>query len=97
MEKPIPEDNFDVGPFSTLLDAAKSNDQIVVSLRNNRKILGRVKAFDRHLNIILEDAFETWTEREKGKKKGAKLAREKYYGKLFLRGDSVVFVIPKVG
>lgn len=30
--------------------------------RNNRKLLARVKAFDRHCNMILENVREMWTE-----------------------------------
>ena len=30
--------------------------------RNNKKLLGRVKAFDRHCNMVLEGVKEMWTE-----------------------------------
>ena len=93
-EKPIQEEHFDIGPFSTLLKSVRNNDQIIVSCRNNKKILGRLKAFDRHLNLILEDVCETWTEKPKNKK-GKPIPRERYFTKLFLRGDSVVFIVPK--
>ena len=33
-----------------------------MSLRNNKKLLGRVKAFDRHCNMVLEGVKEMWTE-----------------------------------
>jgi small nuclear ribonucleoprotein (snRNP)-like protein len=36
--------------------------QVLINLRNNRKLLGRVKAFDRHCNMILEHVKELWTE-----------------------------------
>lgn len=36
--------------------------QVLVSCRNNHKLLGRVKAFDRHCNMILENVKEMWTE-----------------------------------
>ena len=36
--------------------------QVLISCRNNRKLLGRVKAFDRHCNMILENVKEMWTE-----------------------------------
>lgn len=35
---------------------------MLISCRNNRKLLGRVKAFDRHCNMILENVKEMWTE-----------------------------------
>ena len=41
--------------------------QVLINCRNNRKLLGRVKAFDRHCNMILENVKEFWTEvRERG-------------------------------
>ena len=97
MTKPATEENFDIGPFSTLLDSVRAGEQIVVSLRNNRKILGRVKAFDRHLNMILEDVCETWIEKPKGVAKAKPVPRERFFAKLFLRGDSVVYVLPRLG
>ena len=36
--------------------------QVLINCRNNRKLLGRVKAFDRHCNMILENVKEMWTE-----------------------------------
>jgi small nuclear ribonucleoprotein D2 len=47
------EETFDVGPFSLLTKTVKSNAQVLIALRNNRKILARVKAFDRHMNMVL--------------------------------------------
>mmetsp|Transcript_18173 Transcript_18173/g.31081 ORF Transcript_18173/g.31081 Transcript_18173/m.31081 type:complete len:91 (+) Transcript_18173:126-398(+) len=78
-----------------LTKAVKSNSQILVSCRNNRKILARLKAFDRHMNMVLENAFEIWTEMpKKSKGKRAKPQnRERYLSKIFLRGDSVILVI----
>lgn len=39
------------GPFSLLYNAVKNNTQILVAVRNNHKILGKVKAYDRHMNL----------------------------------------------
>lgn len=39
-------------PLSVLQSAVRSGTQILVALRNNRKLLGRVKAFDRHANMV---------------------------------------------
>ena len=95
-EKKVQEENFDIGPFSSLLDSVRAGEQIVVNLRNNRKIIGRVKAFDRHLNMILEDVCETWVEKPKGASKAKAIPRERFFVKLFLRGDSVVYVLPRI-
>ncbi len=45
------EVEFAAGPLSVLLDAVKSNNQVLISVRNNHKLLARVKAFDRHCNM----------------------------------------------
>ena len=33
-----------------------------INLRSNRKVLARVKAFDKHCNMVLTDVKEMWTE-----------------------------------
>ena len=89
------EETFNVGPLSMLTKVVKSNAQVLISCRNNRKILARVKAFDRHMNMILENAIEMWTEVPKGNKgrKSHAVNRERFISKLFLRGDSVILVL----
>ena len=42
--------------------ASRCRPQVLINCRNNRKLLGRVKAFDRHCNMILENVKEFWTE-----------------------------------
>ena len=39
------------GPFSVLWKAVKGNTQVLINVRNNHKLLGRVKAYDRHMNL----------------------------------------------
>ncbi len=61
-------------------------------------MLGRVKAFDRHCNMVLENVKEMWTEipkKGKGKGKGKKkpINKDRFISKLFLRGDSVILVL----
>ena len=56
------EEAFQTGPLSVLTTSVKSNSQVLINCRNNRKLLGRVKAFDRHCNMILENVKEMWTE-----------------------------------
>lgn len=90
----VPEEHFDFGPFSSLLKSVRINDQILVSCRNNKKILGTLKAFDRHLNLVLENVCETWT--EKSSKNQKPVAKERFYNKLFLRGDSVILIVPNL-
>ena len=53
IEKKPQEDNFATGPFSLLVRASKANIQVLIALRNNKKLLCKVKAFDRHMNMVL--------------------------------------------
>lgn len=89
------KDNPNEGPLSILTECVKTNTQILVNCRNNRKILGRVKAFDRHCNLLLTDAREIWTESVKtGKKGSAKyINKDRFISKLFVRGDSVILIL----
>lgn len=91
------EETFNSGPFAMLIEVVKSNDMALISCRNNRKILARVKAFDRHMNLVLEEVTETWVEIPKGNKgtKAKPVQRERFFPKLFVRGDSVIFIVKK--
>ncbi|CAB1316725.1 unnamed protein product, partial [Coregonus sp. 'balchen'] len=68
------EEEFNTGPLSVLTQSVKSNTQVLVNCRNNKKLLGRVKAFDSG----------------KGKKKSKPVNKDRYISKMFLRGDSVI-------
>ena len=46
------------GPLSVLQTAVKNHSQILIALRNGRKLLARCKAFDRHCNLVLENVKE---------------------------------------
>ena len=90
------EELFRTGPLSVLTTSVKTNSQILVNCRNNRKLLGNVKAFDRHCNMILENVREFWTEvpkRGRGKKSSQPVHKDRFISKMFLRGDSVILVL----
>jgi small nuclear ribonucleoprotein D2 len=57
---------FTSGPLSILQAAVRSHTQVLISCRNNRKLLARIKAFDRHCNMVLENVKEMWTETPRG-------------------------------
>jgi small nuclear ribonucleoprotein (snRNP)-like protein len=64
--------------------------------RNNRKLLGRVKAYDKHMNMVLENVKEMWSEggsKGKGTKKSKVVNKDRYISKLFIRGDGVILVL----
>lgn len=77
------------GPTSILNDAVKKGTQILISCRNNRRLLARVRAYDRHCNMVLEDVKEMWVETPKGKP----IYKDRFISKLFLRGDTVITVL----
>lgn len=95
-EKKNEEEEFNTGPLSVLTQSVKSNTQVLINCRNNKKLLGRVKAFDRHCNMVLENVKEMWTEvptTSKGSKKSQPINRDRFISKMFLRGDSVIVVL----
>ena len=94
------------GPLSVLQQSVRNHTQVLISLRNNKKLLARVKAFDRHSNMVLENVKEMWTEvvrcpaltpAEKQEQEARQRAsplrspqKDRFISKMFLRGDSVV-------
>ena len=68
-------------PFDLLNDSI--GKEVLVILKDNINITGTLKAFDVHMNVVLENAAEI----ENGEMK-------KKYGKLILRGDNVVLISP---
>jgi small nuclear ribonucleoprotein D2 len=75
---------FHNGPLSVLNTAV-----------NNRKLLARIKAFDRHSNMVLINVKEMWTETPMSAsgKKGKPINKDRFISKMFLRGDNVVLVL----
>jgi small nuclear ribonucleoprotein D2 len=90
------QEAFEHGPLSLLTQSVKNQTQVLINVRNNRKLLGRVKAFDRHCNMVLENVREMWTEipkTGKGQKKAKPIHKDRFISKMFLRGDSVILVL----
>lgn len=71
---------------SILQTAVRSHSQVLISVRNGRKILARVKAFDRHMNMVLENVKEMWTEtpRLANGKKGKPVNKDRFISKMFV-------------
>ncbi|KHJ32403.1 putative small nuclear ribonucleoprotein sm d2 [Erysiphe necator] len=80
----IEEHEFTSGPLSILQTAVRSHTQVLISCRNNRKLLARVKAFDRHCNMVLENVKEMWTEtpRTSAGKKGRPVNKDRFISKM---------------
>ncbi len=68
-------------PFDLLNDAI--NKEVLIVLKGEVSIRGTLKAFDAHMNIVLENASELLNGDLKTK-----------YGKLILRGDNILLISP---
>ncbi len=68
-------------PLDALNDAR--NQRVIVELKNKIQITGKLKAFDIHINVVLEEA-EEWEEGTMRRK----------VGKAFIRGDMIVLISP---
>ncbi|MEK6899978.1 MAG: LSM domain-containing protein [Nanoarchaeota archaeon] len=68
-------------PLDTL-NAAR-NKTVMVDLKNNHRFVGKLRAFDIHINVVLEDADEY----ENGELK-------RKVGTIFIRGDTITIISP---
>ena len=57
--------------------------KVMVELKNGKQFLGNLKAFDIHINTVLDDAEE----RENGETK-------RKLGTVFVRGDAIILISP---
>lgn len=71
----------DVRPLDTLNEAR--GKRVLVELKNSKQFVGKLIAFDVHINTVLEDAEEI----EDGEVK-------RKLGKIFLRGDTIIIISP---
>ena len=65
------------------LNAAR-NKRVIVELKNNKQYIGKLKSFDIHINVVLEDAEEH---------ANGELKRK--LGVIFLRGDTITVISPE--
>lgn len=65
------------------LDALnKSRDKrILVELKNNKQYIGKLKSFDIHINVVLEDVEERFN---------GEVTRK--LGNIFIRGDTITVI-----
>ena len=66
-------------PLDTLNFAR--NKRVIVDLKNQKQLIGKLKAFDIHINIVLEDAEEHVDGELKRK-----------LGTSFVRGDTIILI-----
>jgi small nuclear ribonucleoprotein len=60
------------------------NKRVMVDLKNGKQFVGTLKAFDIHINIVLDDAEEIVDGETKRK-----------LGTLFVRGDTITILSPQ--
>lgn len=67
------------------LDALNNarNKKVIVELKNGKQFLGILKAFDIHINVVLDDTEE---------KENGETSRK--LGTVFLRGDTIILISP---
>lgn len=58
--------------------------RVIVDLKNDRQYIGKLNAFDIHINVVLDEAEE----RENGEVK-------KKLGTVFIRGDTITIISPE--
>jgi len=68
-------------PFDAL-NAAR-NKRVIVEMKNSRQYVGKLKAFDPHINLVLEEAEERVDGEVKRK-----------LGEVFIRGDTITIISP---
>ncbi len=68
-------------PLDTLNRAR--NKRVIVELKNGRQYVGDLKAFDIHINIVLDNAEERENNETKRK-----------LGTTFIRGDTIILISP---
>lgn len=68
-------------PLDTL-NAAR-NKRVLLDLKNQKQLIGTLKAFDIHINTVLEDAEEHVDGQIKRK-----------LGTVFIRGDTIILISP---
>jgi len=68
-------------PLDALNEAR--NKRVIIELKNGKQLVGSLKAFDIHINIVLENAEE----RENGQ-----ITRK--LGQVFVRGDTITIISP---
>ena len=62
------------------------NKMVIVRLKGGRSLRGRLKGFDQHLNLVLEETENT-----------TNVENVKKLGLIIVRGDNVVIISPPPG
>lgn len=69
-------------PLDTL--NSSRGKKIMIELKNGKQMIGKLKAFDIHINIVMEDVEERVDGNIKRK-----------LGNAFIRGDTIILISPE--
>ena len=70
---------IEIRPFDTLNDSKGKG--IIIDLKNGKQLTGKLKSFDQHVNMVLENTEE---------KINGETTRK--LGTVFVRGDTIIFI-----
>merc|ERR1712062_529530 len=72
------------------------DEKVLVKMRNDRSVQGRLHAYDQHLNMILGDVEEVITTMEIDEETFEQIYKQtkRHIPMLFVRGDGVILVSP---
>ena len=78
-------DQYEKGKFDTVLDES-INKIVLIKLKGNKTIRGKLMGFDQHMNLILDSSEEFGEE-----------SNTKTLGTIVVRGDNVIMISPPPG
>ena len=90
------QEDFYTGPLGILTRAVKNNSLVLINCRDNKILLGRVRAFDQGCNMDLEEVREMWVRLPKAETKGetiAPLYKDRIIPRLLLGGESIISIL----
>ena len=67
---------------------------VLVKLKGRRSVKGKIKGFDKQMNIVITDATEVIEQQsnEKNSEKGKEQEQESQVGDALIRGDNVITI-----
>jgi len=75
------------------------NKRVIIDLKNGKQYIGKLNAFDIHINIVLDEAEEHVPEyadkEEEGKKipeRTGNMVLKRKLGTVFIRGDTITVI-----
>ncbi|CAC27096.1 small nuclear ribonucleoprotein SM D2 [Guillardia theta] len=78
-------------PFDYISGCVRNDKSVMIILRNNKRMIGKIINYDKHLNLLLENVNEI-------KFVGENFSelikiKSKFIPKVFLRGDNIVLIL----